>query len=178
MALADRGKPRWRDDFDDRDPSGYLFPALNHNSDEVSCAIGLASLNRLEDTIRKRRAFVAQVADGLSEKSTVCRPYENSDDDSPFFFPVIVDAGKISVAKTEFAEAVCAEGIDLNPHYMYVVSEWPWIKDYLSDNFDCPNAFAIRDGSFNLYLNENYGEQEARDVIEAILKVEAHYADL
>src|SRR5262249_23729202 len=29
LAHADRGKPRWRDDFDDRNPNTYLFPALN-----------------------------------------------------------------------------------------------------------------------------------------------------
>ena len=40
LAHADRGKPRWQDDFDDRNPNTYLFPALNHNTDELSCAIG------------------------------------------------------------------------------------------------------------------------------------------
>jgi len=44
LAHSDRGKPRWREDFSDRDPSTYLFPALNHHTDEISCAIGVASL--------------------------------------------------------------------------------------------------------------------------------------
>jgi len=29
LAYADRGKPRWQDDFDDRNPNQFLFPALN-----------------------------------------------------------------------------------------------------------------------------------------------------
>jgi perosamine synthetase len=47
---------------------------------------------------------------------------------SPFYFPVIVDVDVISCSKIEFAEAVRAEGIDLNPHYKYVVCEWHYIQ--------------------------------------------------
>ena len=67
LAHADRGKPRWREDFSDRDPSTYLFPALNHHTDEISCAIGVASLGRLGQTIMRRLSFVSDVAAGLAE---------------------------------------------------------------------------------------------------------------
>jgi hypothetical protein len=67
------------------------------------------------------------------------------------------------------------EGIDLNPHYRFVVDEWPWVQPYLADGFKTENARSIRDRSFNLYLNENYGEAEASDTVEAILKVERHF---
>ena len=173
LAHADRGKPRWRADFDDRDPSGYLFPALNHHSDEISCAIGRASLGRLPDTMRRRSAFVAELGRCLEATSSVCRCYAFSPTDSPFFCPVHVDTGRIACDKTHFAEAVRGEGVDLNPHYMYVVHQWPWVRPHLSDDFTCPNATEVRDGSFNVYLNENYGPTEAADVAAAIAKVEA-----
>ncbi len=176
LAHADRGKPRWQNDFDDRDPSTYLFPALNHNTDELSCAIGLASLRRLTDTIVRRQSFVFDVIERLVEHAQVCRPYPYSASDSPFFCPIVVDVGAINCSKIEFAEAVQREGIDLNPDYKYVVTDWPYVKPYLVDDFDAPNARDIRDRSFNLYLNENYGEREAIDCVEAILKVECYYA--
>ena len=47
---------------------------------------------------------------------------------------------------------------------------------FLSDAFETPNARSIRDRTFNLYLNENYGLAEAEDVVAAILKVESAYA--
>jgi hypothetical protein len=34
----------------------------------------------------------------------------------------------------------------------------------------------MREGCFQLYLNENYGPQEAEDTVAAILKLERHYA--
>ncbi len=176
LAHADRGKPRWREDFSDRDPSTYLFPALNHHTDEISCAIGVASLGRLEQTIMRRLSYVADVAAGLAEHARICRAYPLSPSDLPFFFPIIVDTARISCSKIEFAEAVLKEGIDLNPHYRFVVDEWPWVQRYLADGFKTENARNIRDRSFCLYLNENYGEREANDTVQAILKVERHFA--
>ncbi len=175
LAHADRGKPRWRDDFSDRDPSTYLFPALNHHTDEISCAIGVASLGRLENTITRRLSYVSDVVAGLAESARICRPYPMSPNNSPFFFPIIVDLDRISCSKIEFTEAVLKEGIDLNPHYRFVVDEWPWVQPYLADEFKTDNARNIRDRSFCLYLNENYGEAEANDTVEAILKVERHF---
>ena len=175
LVYADRGKPRWRDDFDDRNPATYLAPALNHHTDEISCAIGVASLRRLSSTIISRLAFVSDFVARLHDASEVCHAYRFMPTSSPFFLPVIVDIDAIRCSKIEFAEAVRAEGIDLNPHYKYVVCEWPYIRPYLADNFDTPNARSIRDRSFNLYLNEKYGEQESRDCVKAIVKVEKHF---
>lgn len=176
LAHADRGKPIWSPEFSDRDPNGYLFPALNHNTDELSCAIGVASLGRLEATIMRRLSYVSDVVSGLVDEAQVCRPYAHRPTDSPFFYPVIVDVDRIRCTKIQFAEAVRAEGIDLNPHYSYVIDEWPWLKPHLADNFRADNAHDVRDRSFNLYLNENYGEREAEDTVNAILKVERHFS--
>jgi len=176
LAHADRGKPRWLPDFDDRNPNTFLFPALNHHSDELSCAVGLASLARLSDTIIRRLAFVAEVSSRLLDSSAeACRPYGYSPSDSPFVYPIIVEGGRLRCGTREFAEAVCAEGIGLNPRYEYVVAEWPWVRPYLADDFETPNARAARDGSFILYVNENYGDGEARDTVAAIVKVERYY---
>ena len=81
----------------------------------------------------------------------------------------------LSVDKITFAKALIAEGIPLNEHYSFLCSDWSWLKNYLSDNFDTPNARWIRDNSFNIYLNENYGVKEADDILNAILKVEKYF---
>ena len=175
LAHADRGKPRWHEDFSDRDPSTYLFPALNHHTDEISCAIGVASLARLDATITRRLSYLSDLVARLTEEARICRPYPLSPSDSPFYFPIIVDPDRLRCSKIEFAEAVLKEGIDLNPHYRFIVDEWPWVQPYLADTFKTENARRIRDRSFCLYLNENYGESEVDDTVEAILKVERHF---
>ena len=174
-AYADRGKPFWIPGFNEKDPTTFLFPALNFNIDEISCAIGLKSLEKLDDTIQRRLAFLRALSESISQHSVVCSPSGVSSDDSPFFYPVFVDSTKISCSKKEFAQAVRSEGIDLNPHYMYVVREWPWVQPYLADHFECKNAVECRNSSFNILLNENYGMQEVEDIVAAISKVEQVY---
>lgn len=172
---ADRGKPVWRKDLDLRNPGYAFFPGLNFNTDDLSCAIGIASLRRLEETIDKRLNFLREVVRRLPEESNVCRPYAFSEGFSPFYFPIFVDTSKVKCTKIEFAEAVAAEGIGLGTHYGCLVSTWEWAQPYLSDEFITKNAISARDRSFNLYVNEQYGKQEVEDVLAAIVKVERYY---
>ena len=176
LALADRGKPSWRSDFDDRNPNQFLFPALNFHTDEISCAIGVASLQRLRETLLKRLTFLAELTGRLIDRAKICKPFGYSPNDAPFVYPILVDVEKITCSKEHFAKAVLAEGIGLNPHYRYLVSDWPWLKQYLPDDFNTPNARAMRDSSFMLYLNESYGNSEAADCTKAIVKVESHFS--
>lgn len=175
LAHADRGKSIWRKDINLADPSLAPFPALNFNSNEFSSAIGLASLARLQDAIDKRNVFAKKFAERLSAESSVCRPYNFHEGFSPFFFPVFVDLEMVTCTKIEFAEALAAEGIGLNVHFGCVISAWDYAKPYLSDDFQCPNAMSTRDRSFNMFLNECYGEAELDDTIAAIIKIEKYY---
>jgi len=175
LAHADRGKPAWRKDLDLRDPGHALFPALNFNTDELSCAIGIASLARLDEAVAARRGFLRRLCQELPRASRVCRPSKADPGCSPFYFPILVDAGAITCSKTEFARAVAAEGIGLGEHYGCVVNSWGFAKRYFADEFVTANALSMRDRSFNLYVNERYGEQEVEDVVAAIAKVEAWY---
>lgn len=172
LAHADRGKPRWLVDFDDRNPATFLFPALNWNNDELSCAIGLASLRRLRDTIVRRLAFVSELASVLEEMDTMFSLLPWRPTDSPFILPVFVDPARAKDEKTRISGAILAEGIGLNPHYQYVVREWPWVRPYLADGFETPEAVSSRNRSFCLYVNENYGAEEAADIAAALLKVD------
>lgn len=174
-AYADRGKPFFKRDFNDKDPSVFLFPALNLNIDEISCAVGITTLAKLDNTIRCRVDFLQDLGRLLSQKSKVCYLSGVFSGISPFFQTIIVDTSKITCSKKEFAEAVKAEGIDVNVDYRYVVAEWEWVKEYVFDNFNSPNAVNFRNRSFNLLFNEKYGEQELEDIVAAIVKVERAY---
>lgn len=174
LAHADRGKTPWIEGFDDRDPNHFLFPALNLHTDEISAAIGLASLERLPHTNARRRAYVAALASAMAATSRVCRLHPFTEEDAPFILPVTVDVSRLRVSKIEFATALRAEGIDLNPHYKYVAAEWAWLRPYLADDFATPNAKSSRDQSFVLFLNENYDLGACADTVSALAKVEHH----
>ena len=175
-AHADRGKPFWKEDFNEKDPKQFLFPALNWNLDELSAAIGISTLGKLDNVNCRRREFLRLLTAELRQRSKVCTPSDVPDECAPFFFPIFVDAARITCSVREFAKAVAAEGVSVNPHYDYVVSEWPYVQQHLADNFATPNAAAARDASFNLLFNENFGPTEAHDIAAALVKVERHFA--
>lgn len=175
LAHADRGKQTWRTDINQNDPSHALFPALNLNTDEISCAIGVSSLNRLQETIDKRVSFLEYFIPLLSKNSKVCSAYTFNKGFSPFFFPIFVDDTQLSCTKVEFAKKLAEHGVSNNSEYGCVITQWQWAKEYFNDTFEARNALELKDASFNLFLNENYTEKEANNIIKVLVELEKLY---
>ena len=174
LASADKGKQVWRNDIDLRNPNFAIMPALNFTTNDLSCAIGSASLRRLDKTIKLRNNWVKKFVVEL-RKTKTCYPYNFNQNFSVFFFPIFVRTELLSCTKEEFANSLLAEGIGLQPHYGCVMSDWEWAKNYMSKFTLARNATEIRNNSFNLFVNEKYGYKEIKDIIKAIKKVENHY---
>jgi len=171
LSYSDRGKPLWRLDLNLNDPGHAFFPALNWNSSEMSNAIGLASLRRLENTNERRRKFLELLIRDMKSRQSVCMPSRYHKGFAPFYFPIFVDQSRVNVNAETFAIALQAEGIPLGAKYGCIVSTWPWADDLFTDTFKPVNAISTRDRTFNLHLNENYGQEEATDILDAIDKV-------
>ena len=174
LAAADKGKQVWRKDIDLRNPNFSVMPAINFTQNELASAIGIASLARLDECIKKRNIWVKNFIPELNKTKT-CYPYNFNDDFSVFFFPIFVRTELLTCSKKEFADALLHEGIGLQPHYGCVISDWEWSKEYMVENKVAKNAKETRDNSFNLFVNEKYGDQEIEDIIQAIKKVENFY---
>ncbi len=172
LAAADRGKQTWRKDINLNDPSHAWFPALNFNTDEFSCAIAQASLRRLPETVSKRVAFAQSLAREITTQCTFAKAPKVLPGMSPFYLPIPVDTGRLPISKNAFAQEIAAEGIPLLPQYGCLIADWPWAHQFLPTNSATPNAVEFKNQSFNLFLNERYGEQELLDIVAAIRKVE------
>ncbi len=175
MRHADRGAPVWlKYKLDLRNPGIADFPALNFNTNDLSCATGLAQINRINKTLYKRKKFIKKIIYLLKKKSIVCFPYNFHEGFSPFYFPIFVNKKLIKCSVDRFAEALKAEGIGIGVKYGCLPYTWGWAKKYFK-NQKTNNAINSRDSCFHLYVNENYRDKEAFDVIKAILKVEKYY---
>ena len=179
LAYADRGKILWKKNLDLRDPKYSLFPALNWNTDEFSCAIGLSSLKRLNVTNSKRLKFIRTLNNLMRKKNVKsCKISNFHEGYAPFFLPIFYDKKKLKISKKKFAKALSMEGIPLGVDYGCIVSTWKWAKKYFSKKFTTPNSIKMRDNCFHLYLNENYKYDEAKDIVDAVIKVENYYLDI
>ena len=179
-SLADRGKPFNDPSFDlhaPYNPWAFKFAALNFNIDELSCALGLSTLSRLQQTIEARNRIARKIDRALERQSAVVSACEHRADCVPslYYHTVKVDVDRLRVSKAEFARAVGAEGIWVNPDYRNVVSEWPWLRKYQKRPAKTPNASDFRSRTFNLLFNERFQDRDIDDIVAAILKVEKHF---
>lgn len=173
LRASDRGKEPWKK-INQNDPSLAKFPALNHNTNEFSCAISLSSLKRLNKTNNLRKKYLKFFIKELNENSKVCLPYNFHNDFAPFFFPIKVDKTKIKVSKNKFAFELSKIGVPLLPEYNCIVPKWKWARKYFS-NFSSPNALNFSKNSFNLFLNEKFRIREMKEIVRLICKIEKKY---
>jgi dTDP-4-amino-4,6-dideoxygalactose transaminase len=175
LAHADRGKQIWKKNLNLKDPSKALYPALNFNTNEFSSAITLASLNRVNKTIKDRIKFL-KIFNKYLKTSKVCFiEYQNFDLFSPFYITICLNINLLKVDKIKFVNEIQKEGVPLLNSYGCVISQWPWAKKYLTDKFKTTNAIRLKNKSFNLFLNENYSKHEAEFIANKIVKVEKKY---
>ena len=144
-----------------------MFPALNLNSNEINCAMGIASLKRLNETIKKRVKVILYLEKKLKKKSTLCKIQNFSKYDSPFLYQ-LSSKGINILKKIDFAKKLLKLSVPLNPDYKYLVTDWPWLKKSCRQIYS-KNAKEILSNSFNIYINENYTNKDIDFIIEKSL---------
>jgi perosamine synthetase len=175
---ADRGKPFEISNYDPKDVKKFKYPALNLNLDELSCSIGISTLSRLDNLIKKRLKVATTLKKNFLKKSSIFRILnfnEIKEKPSIYFLPIYLDLKKFKIKKEEFVKSILGEGVDLNPDYQEIVCTWPWIKKYLYKDYTSTNAIRYRNNSFNLFLNERYDKSNIDQIFQALLKVENYF---
>ena len=177
-SLADRGKPFQAANFNFKNTTDYLFPALNFNADELSCAIGTSVLARLQEIIDQRHQIAAKIDAALAVSQLVHPAHLELPDcrSSIFFHSVTLDLDRLRVPKSDFVAALAAEGLWLNGDYRDITCEWRWIPEYTLNYQESTNAIKFRDRTFNILFNENFTDREVEDIVTTILKVEQAYS--
>ena len=186
--FADRGKP-----FNTSFGSNVRI-GLNLNGNDLAAAIGQVQLRKLPQILAGRRNFVKHLKEGMVDLETVSLGWMPPDSVSSYWFiRVHIDCDKLKVDKPTFVSALSAEGIPCAVSYRHLPSEAKWFRErntygtngypwtapeYEGDKnaiFPCPNCVKAAESHFSLSVNENYGEQEARDFAAALRKVENAY---
>lgn len=189
---SDRGKP-----FGLPAGSTNCVASLNYNLDEVGCAIGRVQIQKMFPIAKARRNIIAKLTAKLAEldflRTTAIA--ENAEP-SYWFLRILVDDSKLTCTKEEFAAALAAEGMTVNPRYAATpfTSEWyinrkvfgtsgyPWnAPEYKGDHDkyftleDVPNASQALDNTIMIYPNESYTDEAIDLVAQAFKKVASAY---
>lgn len=171
----DKGKPAYSADYAEKNPNTFIKPALNFKLNEISCAIGLATLIKLDNVNRKRRIFLKMLIQKMKVSGVTTELVHFTEDSAPFFAFFKFNKNKFNCSKIEFSESLRTEGVNINSDYKYVVGDWPWVKKYLADDYQAIAAKSFIESTFNLLFNENFTEHEADLIVMSLIKVEKHY---
>jgi dTDP-4-amino-4,6-dideoxygalactose transaminase len=186
--FADRGKP-----FNAAERKN-LFLGLNYRMTELEAVIGRVQLGKLDDVIARRRSLAAHL-DALLAETPAVRLGAVIPGAEPVYWLVLlrVFPERLTVSKEQFARAVAAEGLPVDPHYDWILYETPWFRERVTYGKSqcpwscpyygrevvyegtCPNARRGVDAHMVVYWHEGYSEQDVEDIAGALAKVARAY---
>ena len=167
--------------------------APNYRMNELTAAVALAQLDKVEDICRKRNAFGDRLNAALQGiKGIYPHKIQEGCESSYWFYMFRVNEEELGTTRTEFVKALAAEGLTVQEGYIArCVYQQEMFKNktvysqncqYPLENMeykdgDCPIAEEILATSVRMLINEFYTEQDLQDIITAIKKVCAYYSN-
>jgi perosamine synthetase len=175
LAHADRGKDYLNKRFNQKDVDKFMFPALNLNLDELSCSVGLASLNKIKKINLKRIKIVNKITNALKNSNFFSIIKISKDVKPSYYYLPIILKQSAKLNKKKLNKFLISRGISFNAYFKEVCYEWPWLRKYLRGQFKTKNAIRFRDNSINLYLHENYNKENIDIIINSLKEFENIY---
>ncbi len=148
----------------------------NYRLTDMACALGLSQLPRLKPNVQRRREIAQHYTDRLGATLGVSLPSVRSDSESSWhLYPVRIDQGHTNGKRGEIFQALRAEGIGVNVHYIPVYLH-PYYQDLFGDRTGlCPVAEKAYSELISLPMFHGMMDSDADDVVEAVNKVLSHF---
>lgn len=166
--------------------------APNYRMNELTAAVGLAQLDRLEDICRKRNTYGDKLSCGIRDLPGIHVPEIKAGNQCSYWFYMLrYDENVTGRTRDQFCEALNAEGVPATPGYIpccvyeydlftqqsaYPGSRYPFVDDTKNVNVTygkglCPVAEEILRTAIRLNVNEFFTQQDLDETIAAIRKV-------
>lgn len=147
----------------------------NYRITDLQCALGITQMDKLDEFIKRRKELVEMYNESLSKiDGVIIQKEEEFSDTSRHLYIMKLDLDKFKVGKKEIFEALLAENIGVNVHYLPVYLH-PYYKKLGYEKGLCPNAEELYDSMITLPLYPGMSNDDFYDVINAVNKVLSYY---
>lgn len=165
--LQEQGNSNW---YYEQQMLGY-----NYRLTDLQCALALSQLDKLDCFAARRRELVRRYDEALGELPEVYiqKEYDGADTVRHLYI-LRLNLDRLSCGRKEFYDAMQAENIGVNVHYIPVY----WFPYYQSMGYQrglCPHAEAYYERVITLPLYYSMTDPDQEDVIQAVKKVAAYY---
>ena len=147
----------------------------NYRITDIQCALGLSQMNKLDSFIARRKELVNMYNEELSKiDGVIIQKEEEFSDTSRHLYIMKLDLEKFNVGRREIFEALLAENIGVNVHYLPVYLH-PYYQELGYEKGLCPNAEELYNSMITLPLHPNMTDEDFKDVVKAVNKVLDYY---
>ena len=158
-------------------PWYYEMHALGYNyrMTDMQAALGISQMGKLDNFLERRREIIQLYNQAFAEMKGVILPHQHPEAESAWHLYMLqLDLGSINVTRKEVFEALRAENIGVNVHYIPVHLQ-PYYKGLGHKKGDCPVAEHLYEGLLTLPLYPKMKNEDVHDVIKAVNKVVGYY---
>lgn len=147
----------------------------NYRLTDIQSALGLSQIKKLDDFILKRREIVNKYNEAFKELKEIVTPFENEYSKSGYhIYVLLLNLDKLKCGRKEIFEALQAENIGVNVHYLPVYLH-PYYKKLGYKKGECPVAEDIYNRMITIPLFPSMSDKDVKDVIKAVKKVLNYY---
>lgn len=147
----------------------------NYRLTDVQSALGTSQMYKIDDFITRRREIVKLYNDAFKDLKEIVTPFEAEFSNSGWHIYVIkVKPDLLTVTRKEIFEALLAENIGVNVHYLPVYLH-PYYRDLGYSKGICPNAEELYENMITLPLFPSMSNEDVNDVVVAVKKVIDYY---
>lgn len=144
----------------------------NYRLTDIGSALGLSQLKKLDANLSRRREIASLYRAAFSDMSGLILPVERPEVASAWhLYPVRLDLDRLTVARAEVFQALRAENIGVNVHYIPVHLH-PYYRGLFGyRGGEYPIAEAAYGGLISLPMFHGMSRADVDDVISAVNKV-------
>lgn len=147
----------------------------NYRLTDIQAALGVSQMNKLDQFILRRRKIVESYNEIFSNLDEMIIPYEKEDRESGYHIYVLrLCLNKLKGTRKQIFEALQAEGIGVNVHYIPVYYH-PYYREIGYERGICPIAERVYEEIITLPLFPTMTKQDIEDVEGAVEKVFNYY---
>jgi perosamine synthetase len=149
---------------------------FNYRLTDIACALGLQQMKKLEANLARRRQIAARYATELRNMPGVLLPHTRPDVSPAWhLYPIRLDLIKLSAGRGEVFQALRAENIGVNVHYI-PVHHHPYYRDRFGyKGGEYPVAEAAYERLISLPMFHGMTDADIEDVVCAVRKVLSHF---
>lgn len=147
-------------------------PGHNFRITDFQCALGISQLKKLDRFVERRRQIASRYNEAFAQMEEIITPIESADVKAAYHIYVIqLRTELLKVGRREIFEALRAENIGVNVHYMPLHLHPFYQREFGYKKSDCPRAERYYETAITLPIFPKMSDEDVEDVIGAVCKV-------